>query len=99
MEGRLGVAARLFVVLGLAGAGFAVGYLVAPHDARTPAKEISTNAAAQHAATPTISMHSAAAVSAIPALVVSKPAHKAAHRASSRPRVTPGGCLRRAHGR
>src|SRR5436190_1537188 len=38
MEGRVGVAARSFAVLALAGAGFGVGYALAPHHAATPPK-------------------------------------------------------------
>jgi hypothetical protein len=88
MEGRVGVAARLFVVLALAGAGFAVGYLVAPHHATTPAKVLSTKVAVRQGRAPAISIHGVTAAAIVPAIVASKTTRKESHHAPPRSRGT-----------
>jgi len=84
--GPVGVAARLVVVLAVAGGGFALGYAVAPHHARTPARVVSTNAAARQAPGRTVSIHVPSSMATVPALAASKRARAPAHRVT--PRLT-----------
>jgi hypothetical protein len=84
----VGVAARSFVVVALAGAGFAVGYLVAPHHATTSAKVVSTKGAVWQGRAPTISIHAVTAAATVPALVPSKSTRKESHRVPPRSRGT-----------